>query len=432
MNHLIQSLKLGTWYLLLGTVLLLSACNQSAEVLPTAIDLNAISTNDAATRLAQTAVAANATATRDAEATRNAPPTLPPTWTPAAPPTEPPAQATPVPLTVAGVSGTLYYIFNGDSIALLFADGSHEELILTGGAPADLVLSPDEQWLAFTRQASDTVREVYVMSIKTDGVPADQQYQVRQISCLGFANVVYPTWSADSLTVAFAASKSTNDPLGIYTAENNGQCPDANHQRGVVQTQFKTITGMVWNPNGAQLYLASGTVFAVDAAKGTLFPPLTQPTGYGPDSYPVFRPNSTALFYLKTDLDEQTGIKSGVLSQVDITQFGTFPLQELRGTMLFAQQFQFSHDGRLIVAAGLQDAYVQNMDVGSAVKVVADAKFPPQAVFSPDAEQVAYVDAGTGANLIQQVWTVNRRGTDRRQLTGHIEGTISSLNWAAQ
>ncbi len=428
MKHLVQSLKLSTLFLLF----LLAACNQSAEVLPTAIDLNAISTNDAATRLALTEVAANATATRDAEATRNAPPTLPPTWTPAAPPTEPPAQATPVPLTVAAATGTLYYIFNADSIALLFADGSHEELILTGGAPADLVLSPDEQWLAFTRQVSDAVREVFVMSIKTEGVPADQQYQLRQISCLGFANVVYPTWSADSRTVAFAASKSANDPLGIYTSENNGQCPDTNHQRGVVQTQFKSITGMVWNPNGTHLYLTSGTVYGVDVATGTLLPPLTQPTGYGPDSYPVYRPNGAALFYLKTDLDDQTGIKSGVLSQVDTTQVETFPLQELRGTMLFAQQFQFSHDGRLLVAAGLQDAYVQNMDVGSAVKVVAEAKFPPQAIFSPDAERVAYVDAGAGANLIQQVWLVNRRGTNRQQITRHIEGTISNLNWASQ
>ena len=129
---------------------LLVACSPSAEALPTAIDLNAISTNDAATRLAQTEVAINSTATREAQATLNAPATLPPTWTAAPLSTEPSAQDTPVPPSLASATGTIYFIFNGDSIAMLNADGSHEELILAGNAPADLILSPDEQWLACT------------------------------------------------------------------------------------------------------------------------------------------------------------------------------------------------------------------------------------------------------------------------------------------
>src|SRR5262249_34373749 len=157
-----------------------------AEVVPTLIDINAISTNDSATQLAQTASAVNATATRDAQATLNAPATLPPTWTSAPLPTEPPVQSSPVPSTSAAAAGMIYYIFNGDSIVMLNADGSHEELILVGNAPADLVLSPDEQTLAFTQKAGDNIREVFVMSLRTENVPPELQYKPVQISCLGF------------------------------------------------------------------------------------------------------------------------------------------------------------------------------------------------------------------------------------------------------
>ncbi|MBI1281773.1 MAG: hypothetical protein GC179_26855 [Anaerolineaceae bacterium] len=433
--YVIKHLKLGTRCSLLGTVLLLllAACSPAAsEALPTAIDLNAISTNDASTRLAQTVVAADTTATRVALATQNAPATLPPTWTPAPAATNPPAQASPIPATVVAGTGTLYYIFNGDSIAMLTAADSHEELILAGGAPADLVLSPDSQWLAYTRQISETVREVFVMSLKTEGVPADQQLKSQQVTCLGYPTVVLPVWSADSRQLAFAASQTVDGTLGIYTVDASGQCPVGNHQRGLVQTQFKNLTGMTWNVNNTQIYFGSGSIYGVDAATGTLYPPLTQPTGYGPDSYPVYRPDSTSLYYLKTDRDAETTLVGGMLSQVDTSQFTTFPLQELRGTKFFAQQLQFSRDGRFLVASGTQDAFVQNMDVGSAAPLVQNAKFPPQAVFSADSENVAYVDAGAGPNLIQQIWVINRRGTDRKQLTTHIEGTITSMNWAAQ
>jgi hypothetical protein len=231
--------------------------------------------------------------------------------------------------------------------------------------------------------------------------------------------------------LAFAASQSAKGTLGIYTADVSGQCPVGNNQRGLVQTQFTSITGLTWNPNNTQIYFSSGALYAVDAATGTLYPPLTQPTGYGPDSYPVHSPNSTTLYYLKSDRDDQSERIGGILSRVDTTKLETFPLQELRGTMLFAQEFHFSRDGRLLVASGEQNALVQNMAVGSAVMVVENAKFPPQAILSPDAEMVAYVDSGAGLNLIQQIWIVNRRGTNPQQLTAHPEGTISNLNWTA-
>ena len=428
-------------------LLLLAACGPSSDVLPTAIDLNTIATNDAATRAAgeanaaatsasQTEVAALTTATSIALSTLNAPTGLPPTWTPSPIPPVPTQSVLPTQplITAPPVEGTIYYGFNGDSIAMLAADGSSDELILVGGKPADILLSPDEQWLAYTADDGEGVREVYVMSLQTEGIPDDQWYRTLRVSCLGFARVVYPVWSADSRILAFAASETPEGALGIYTVELAGsnQCPVANRQRGLVQTQFTEITGLTWKPDNTQLFLTSGAVYAVDYADGKLYPPLTQPSGYGPDFAPTFRPNTTDLYYLKTQRDDESTLIGGALSFVSSLDLTTLPLFEQRGTIFLAQSMGFSRDGKLVLASGRQDVLLQNMDVGSAVVVVSGAKFAPQAVLSPDAGYIAYIDSGAGENLIQQVWMVDRRGNNRRQLTFHEEGTIASLNWASK
>src|SRR5690349_1615063 len=99
-------------------VLVLGACQpaQPTLVLPTQIDINVIST-----------ATAEAAATRAEVVASLIPPTLPPTWTPEAivPPTAttpPPAQEVPV----LNAVGAIYYIYNGDSIARVPADGSSE------------------------------------------------------------------------------------------------------------------------------------------------------------------------------------------------------------------------------------------------------------------------------------------------------------------
>lgn len=442
---------LGTRYSALSAVflllLLLAACTPSNDVLPTAVDLNTIATNDAATRAAaaeiaavtvvsQTEVAALTTATSIALSTLNAPTGLPPTWTPSPIPPVPTQSFLPTQefVTVPSATGTIYYGFNGDSIAMLAADGSTDELILVGGKPADIVISPDEKWLAYTADDGEGVREVFAMSLETEGIPDDQWYRSVRVSCLGFARVLLPAWTADTRILAFAASETVDGALGIYTAEllGSNQCPVANHQRGLVQTSFKSISGLTWSPDNTRVYFTSEALYAVEYANGLLYPPLTQPTGFGPDSSPIYRPASTDLYYLKTQMNDQTRQKGGELAHIDTTDLATLPLNESRGTLLFAQQIQFSRDGRLVLASGAQDVSLQNMDVGSAVIVVAGAKFTPQAILSPDAGHIAYIDAGIGSNFVAQVWVVDRRGNNRRQLTTHEEGTIAFLNWASK
>lgn len=413
--------------LLLATILLLlAACDGQAEALPTQMSLDAIATDNAATAVVEAAIVAAATATSDALVALSQPTDLPPTWTVAAPSTQPPTQvivssATPVP----SDSGTIFFIFNGDSIAALAADGTAEELILVGGTPSELTLSPDGQFLAYTADGANGTREVFITTL--DGTV------VQAISCLAFARTVLPAWSPDSSTLAFAASQTIDGALGIYTATVAGsrQCPSGNRQRLLVETSVNIMTSLTWGADNTQVFFTSGSVYGVDASTGTLYPPLTLPYGFGPDFGAVYRPGSSDVYYLKTEQDDRTLVKGGILGQLDPTSIGdTFPLPELPSTRLFANRIRFSRDGRFLLASGNSDAAVQDMRLGTASTVVLGSTFAPQAVFSPDGELVAYVNDGAGTDVVPQIWLVGRNGKNPRQLTTHTEGTISDLNWA--
>ncbi|MEZ4670334.1 MAG: hypothetical protein R3E39_20700 [Anaerolineae bacterium] len=409
-----------------GLLLLAAACDGQSEALPTQMSLDAISTNSAATTAAEAVVAANAAATSVALVALNQPTALPPTWTASAPPTEPPTQVV-VPSTtpVPSDSGTIYYIFNGDSIALLTADGLHEELILVGGAPADLTLSPDGQFLAYVADGANGTREVYITTLDGSVVQA--------VSCAGLAKVRLPAWSVDSSRLAFAGSESVNGALGIYTTGIAGsrQCPTGNGQRLLSATAITTLSSLTWSGDGKYVLFSSDSIYGVDVGTGTLFPPLTRPYGFGPDFNVVRRPDNNNVYYLKTDQDDQTGAKVGVLSQFDPATIGdSFPLQELPGTRLAANWMRFSRDGRYLVASSNSGSVsVQDMRQGTASTVALGSQFPPQAVPSPDGELVAYLNAGSDDSSVAQIWLVGRDGKDAKQLTSHNEGTISDLNW---
>jgi hypothetical protein len=410
-----------------ATLLFLAACSPSEPaVVPTLLDLNAIATNDAAatqTRATRDAASAQiAAATLTVDAATNRPP-LPATWTPApsvtAPPTETPRpSATPV-----TALGTLYFIFNGDSIAALRADGTSEKLILVGGAPDDLTLSPDGQLLAYTAQGSGSAREVFVTSL--DGV------YVQRVSCLGFARVVNPAWSADSRALAFAASQTPDGPLGLYAVSvaGSGNCPADNNQRLLSPTDFNTIESIIWSPSNDAVFFSSSSIYGYDLRRGLLYPQLTFPTGFGPDISPAIRPGTERMYYLKHEFDQVTRQQAGVVHYADIGSVNGQPLEEIRSTPFFARQIRWSRDGRFLIANTDQGIFVQDASSNTAIQVHGNGNFFPQAVFSPDSDWVAYVDGGRDLLTIPQVFVVRRDGDLRRQLTNHQEGTIMDLNW---
>jgi len=401
------------WFLVL--VAITAACqSQQPEALPTQIDLNAISTDNAATAAAEATIAATSRA-----------PALPPTWTPSPSFTPPPTDlpdSTPTP--VVG-QGTIYYIFNGDSIAALKADGSSEALILVGGAPADLTLSPDGQFLAYTAQGSGSAREVFITNL--DGT------YVQRVSCLGFARVLVPAWSPDSQTLAFAASQTLDGPIGLYTAGivGSGQCPTGNNQQLLAQTDRLTAIDMTWNDSGTRIFFSDGTIHLFDLPSATLTLELTVASGYGPDFALSYRPGTDGLYFLRTDFDEAANLKGGTVYQISTSNLDNLPLRALRTTRYFARQMLWDRSGRYLLVSTDEDVHVQDSQVNTALQIVFGSQFAPQAVFSPDGSLVAYIDGGRTDRTVQQIYTLSRDGDNRNQISNHGEGTITDLNWGA-
>ncbi len=415
------------WFLLL-VFGLLAACQPKSDVLPTVMDLNAISTNNAATAAVIGSTATADAVTQTAVAIAHRPTALPPTWTPAPQPTQPPvATVGPLPTaTPIGAKGTIYYIFNGDSIAALKADGSSEQLILVGGAPAELTLSPDGKFLAYVGKGNGSARELFITSL--DGT------YVQQVSCLGFARVTAPAWSPDSQTLAFLSSQTLNGPLGLYTAGivGSGQCPSGNNQHLLTQTSLNDGSGMTWSSDGKQVFFASKAIYGFDIADNTFYPPVTNPTGYGPDQSPVYRPGSDELYYLRSYFDSSTQKLGGTLYYFSTTGLKDFPVTPLPSTAFGALQIRWSADGRYIVASSDQGIYVQDIQVGTANPIVTGSNFFPQAIFNPDATWVAYVNGNPASLTTQEIFIVTADGQTTRQLTTHKDGTIADLNWSAQ
>lgn len=414
----------------------LAACQPRINEVPTLIDLNAISTNDAATAQANaqnaeaTGAAQAATMTADsvtqtAVAIAHQPTPLPPSWTPSPPATEPPAPLAPPTQEQVTAPGTLYFIFNGDSIAALKADASSEKLILVGGAPAELTLSPDGQYLAYTAQGNGSAREVFITTL--DGT------YVQAVSCLGFARVTALAWSPDSQTLAFAVSQTLDGPLGIYTAGiiGSGQCPTGNNQRLLTQTDLNKASAMTWSNDGAQLFFASDVIYGYDLANSLFYPPLTTASGYGPDSNSVYRPGTNDLYYLKTFYDASLKSVGGKVFHFATTSLNKFPIPGQAGAAFAALQISWSRDGRYLLVSTDNDIFVQDTQSGSASPIMTGSNFFPQAVFSPAADWVAFVDGKPGALTIPEIFVITLDGRDRHQITFHQEGTIRSLNWGA-
>jgi hypothetical protein len=88
--------------------------------------------------------------------------TLPPTWTPI-PSSTPLPTDTPRPVEdVSPNLGTIYYIYNGDSVIAVAVDGSRQEFILNFATISYLTPSPDGELLAFIAPGSGSAYEVWI------------------------------------------------------------------------------------------------------------------------------------------------------------------------------------------------------------------------------------------------------------------------------
>ena len=387
-------------------VVLLVACQTTTEpaVLPTVADLNEINTEQAATAFAI------ATPTRRP---------LPPTFTPSpmftATATDP-AQVPTVTPEGFRTSGTLFYVFNGDAIVELAADGSFEDLLPIphiGQDISGLSVSPNDTYLAYVAPGAGSAREVYV----TDR----QGSNTLQVSRLGFGVVQRPVWNSDGSALAFIAAQAPGTPMGIYAVNVDGS-----GQRPVVELPSTALQGLAWSADGRWLFFANREIYAADAVTGTLTEALTTFNGFGPDFAPIHHPVDPQLYYLKTEQDFETGVRGGILSFIDTNQLPQ-PPAERPGAKLYVNDLEYSGDGTLLLAAGDLGIWVQLQQMQTATKIVDDIMTAPHPTFSPDAEQVAYVNLdGLG---VPQVFLVDRRGGDPVQLTFHQDGAITDLAW---
>ncbi len=413
-------------------LLLLSACDQGEQPLPTLADLAAISTDDAATAIAATTEAAP-TLTPTSVA-----PTLPPTFTPTdAPSPTPSATATFQTPTPEGYNpdGTIYYIYNGDSIASLSADGSVDDLILIGGPYSDLTASPDGELLTFVAPGPNVGLEVWVSS--RDGM------YLQQVSCLGFPVVLAPTWSPNGASIAFLASPGIGGLLDIYVVNFLGSesCPERNGQRVLLPLSSGQVDSLAWSLDGMRLFYNDNGVSVLDVASGQTYT-LTTPSGFGTDFSLAHHPTDDRLAFLRRSQNRV----DGSLFLIDTSVVTERPSAD-EGLLTAARNVQWSEDGSVVLMETVDGVAVYNVDRGTNMQAVSDLPGSPDAALNPAGNRVAYAigmideDAAedfdededeseaTVPPTISQIFVVGRSGGVPQQLTTHEEGMISDLIW---
>lgn len=399
---------------LLLPVLLLAACggDDDSQSLPTRANLEQ---NEATADPEPTAIPVTPT-----RASRAA--TLPPTYTPTptASPTQPAPTDTPEP---ASAAGHLYYIANGNAIVRINPDGTERTQIASigGGAIAELRPSPQHDLLAFIAPGSGSAREVWV--VNRDGT------YTQQISCLGHANVRHLAWHPDNEQVAFASAQAPGDPLDIYITSivGSNDCPQANNQRQLMNVDSTRIGGMAFSPDGDTLFYSDTTIFAYDIASGETSDSLTRTVGAGPDFALSFRPGHPSLLtYLRDTVAQSNRPTAGDLLVLDVSDVSTpqIALEQRISTT----SYDWSPDGNTLLMSSPNSVSTFEYEARIGQDVASETAFVPEAVYSPDGERAAFIDAEPEQADQPQVYTTQIGRRDRQQITNESV-TISNLVW---
>lgn len=319
--------------------------------------------------------------------------------------------------------GTLLYVYNGDSIVRMIGDGSFSELIVTFGVGAqinDVTLSPDGTLIAFIAPGNGSAREVFVANFEGT--------YLQQVSCLGFADIRSPTWSPDSASLAFIGAQALNQPANIYTADlaGSGNCPVDNNQRQVVQTDSTLITEVIWHPDGERLFYSDTGIYAVDLSTGEISAPYTQTLGFGSDYGLTFNPlDSNQLVYVQRSRTTQ----GDTLNVINIGSANPSPSSI---TNQLPDFMTWSSDGENLLVS-TTNSFTSIEFIGRRpTSLQRNLTFPPQAIFTNDNNNFAFVGLDPVNPAIQQVFAYNRRARQITQLTNHPEGTVSDLIWIAE
>ncbi len=407
------------WVLVLfiGMTMVAGCQRRDDVVIPTLIDLDAISTENAVTAAAATAAAVpTSTPTRSA-------PTLPPTFTPTIEPSVTPTDPALAPtLTPHGFSeaGTIYFIFNSDSIASLAADGTREDLLFVGGPYSDLTLSPDGELLTYVAPGVGGGLDVWVSN--RDGT------YIQQVSCVAFPIVRSPAWSHDGQRIAFLAAPGVGAPMELWVADFAGSstCPSGNNQRVLVRTESTTANSVTWGADNARIFFNPAAVEAYDLITGQHFV-LTFPSGFGPDYELAHHPTQGFLMFLRTTRITQTGQITGRLVTME-TDVISDPVEPRDAGYPSVRSLSWSRDGEYLLITTDTEVIVLNDNFGSAGTGVRELT-QPDATFSPNADRIAFTGYDDEFPGIEQIFVAVRTGRNPVRITSHADGVISNLVW---
>lgn len=396
-------------------IMVLVGCQQESP-LPTQIDLSG----------SQTAQFVTAQAALPTITPTSRIPTLPPTFTPTPIPSSTPTDAADVPTpTPEGFSqnGTIFYIYNDDSIASVSGDGAENEIIINFGVGSrinDLTASPDGTLLTFVAQAGGSAREVFVSS-------PDGSY-LQQISCLGYPDVRQPTWTPDGTAITFFAAQFPDGPRDIYIADLAGSndCPAGNNQRLLVTLGSMEAADLEWNSNQSRLFFANNSVFVYDVEANRTYK-LTQAGAFGFDTALHYNPRNQRFYYLKTVRAENGDIGRALIIVQD-TDEPERPLGGGQGLLLFANDLIPSPDDNWLLITTRNELFLLDVLSNANQRILGGLRAAPDATFAPDSNQIAYtgLDPVSG---VEQIFLTNRTASVSKQLTDNPEGTISDLVW---
>ena len=422
-----QMIHLKYWTILTLILVALVGCQTATEPLPTMVDLNA--TNEALA-IDQTAVALAQTETALAPTATSLRPTLPPTFTdtPDVLPSDTPnstldPNVSPTPEGF-NEAGTIYYNYNGDSIARILPDGSLNEIIVTFGvdkAITDLTASPDGRLLAFVAPGAGSAREVWVSN--RDGT------YIQQVSCLGFGEVRKPTFAPDSNRIAFFAAPLATTDMTLYVAEFAGSndCPTGNHQQELYPLATVLTGGIAWTASADMIYYNTIGTFVYEFATSTSYT-VTGSGGFGSDFGLSYNMDTNQIAYLRLKRNLTTGEEGGEIVLIDNADIyrGTYETQQ--PIPAYAQSLRWSRDNKSLLFT-TDDKIVTYTPANNSQMLLQEGLSNPLAVFSPNLNNYVYTKIDPETNVVQ-LYTANRLDQrDKSQLTFNPEGTIQSVLW---
>lgn len=244
---------------------------------------------------------------------------------------------------------------------------------------------------------------------------------------LSFADVRHLTWSADGQALAFVAGQSIGSPLNIYTVGWQGanNCPTGNNQRLVVECNSQNLAGLAFSADGGILFFSDRQIYAINLTDFTISPPLSSDIGFGNDFALAYSPTANILAYIQNTGRVINNRDGGNLIGLNVATLDTVTTAFTERSRI--EKFVWRADGNAILQSASNGVFIYRLDGGIGVTINNNTSRFPNAIFSPDGTQVAYID---GVNNIPQIFIVSATGgTSTRQLTALVEGQIGDVIW---